>query len=132
MSIAFQFKQSTHEARVPVTLLKLKGELDSKSFETFQNEVMQMIDSGASYMVLDLQQLSFISSAGLRALFTIAKTLLAKGGVDPTTDQNAVSFKSPYLKLLAPTSNIRQALDLMGFTVSLEIYNDLSEALASF
>lgn len=131
MTIPFQVRQSQHEGRVPITVLELEGELDAKNFETFQNEAFQSIEAGARYVILDMSQLSYISSAGLRALFTIAKALAAKGAPDDKSNSQG-AFKSPYLKLFNPPANVRQALDLMGFTMSIEIYSEMSDAIASF
>lgn len=74
-----------------------------------------------------------VSSAGLRVLFMLAKALSAKGGL-PTGSHNpnTSSFKSPYLKLFNPLPNVRRILDVMSFTMSMEINSDLNEALASF
>ena len=128
-----QVKQFQHEARVPVRVFELAGELDGSNFEQFQEEVLQAVEAGARYVVLDLSQLSYISSAGLRALFRLAKALSAKGGI-PTgsSNSNTSSFKSPYLKLFNPLPDVRRALDVMGFSMSMEIYSDLNEVLASF
>lgn len=131
MSIPFQVRQSQRDGRVPITVFELEGELDSKSFESFQNEALQSIDAGTQYLILDLSQLSYISSAGLRSLFTIAKALAVKAGMDDKASSSR-AFKSPYLKLFNPPANVRQALDLMGFTMSIEIYSELADAIASF
>ena len=131
MSIPFQVRQTQQEGRVPITVFQLEGELDSKSFESFQKEALQSIEAGTQYAVLDMSQLRYISSAGLRSLLTIAKALAAKGGMD-TKGSGSSAFKSPYLKLFNPPDNVRQALDLMGFTMSMEIYTELTDAVASF
>lgn len=131
MSTSFQVRQSQHDGRVPITMFELDGELDSQSSQSFQNEALQAVEAGTQYAILDLSRLSYISSAGLRSLLTVAKALAIKGG---TADKgsNSSAFKSPYLKLLNPPANVRQALDLMGFTMSMEIYSELAEAIASF
>lgn len=132
MDAILQITQSQHEARVPVGVFELVGEIDASTSQQFQDEVQQAIDSGVRYVALDLSRLRYISSAGVRALFTLAKVLSAKGGTLPGGNTNIGSFKSPYLKLFSPSPAIRQTLDLMGFTMSMEIHNDLSATLASF
>lgn len=132
MDAILQITQSQHEARVPVGVFELVGEIDASTSQQFQDEVQQAIDSGVRYVALDLSRLRYISSAGVRALFTLAKVLSAKGGTLPGVKTNTGSFKSPYLKLFSPSPAIRQTLDLMGFTMSMEIHNDLSATLASF
>lgn len=132
MAGILQIKQSMHEMRVPVTVFELDGEMDGSTFDHFQKEAQMAIDAGVQYVLLDLSRLGYISSAGLRALFTILKALSAKSGTSTGKNGNAGVFKSPCLKLFNPSPNVRQALELMGFTMSMEIHSDLNEALASF
>lgn len=133
MNTDLQVKQSQQEARVPVTVFELVGEMDSSNVERFQTEAQQAINAGTRYVMLDLSQLSYISSGGLRALFVLAKALSTKDGTSSGHNISKTgSFKSPYLKLFKPTQNVRQVLDSIGFTMSIEIYNDINEAIASF
>ena len=132
MDAILQVRQSDHEARVPVRVFELTGELDSSSSEQFQKEVQQAIDAGVRYVVLDFSRLRYLSSAGVRALYALAKDLSTKGGSFTGGNAKAGVFKSPYLKLLNPSPAVRQTLELMGFTMSMEIHADLSESLASF
>ena len=133
MAATLQIKQSQYEARLPVTVFALAGELDAGTRAQFEAEVRQAIDAGGQYIILDLSQLRYISSAGLRALYTLTKELSTKGGMaGQESNPGAGSFKSPYLKLLNPSSNVRQALDVMGFTMSMEIYGDIQDAVNSF
>jgi anti-anti-sigma factor len=110
----------------------LTGDLDGSSYDHFQKEALQTIAAGARFLLLDFSQLHYISSAGLRSLYTLSRTLAAKGGAAGVSDMSAGAFKSPFLKLLNPSPNVHAALDVMGFNMSMEIYNDLNEALASF
>jgi anti-anti-sigma factor len=133
MASILQIKQSQHEARVPITVFELAGEMDASNYEQFQKRALQAIEAGARYVLLDFSQLSYISSAGLRALFMLANALSAKGEIaSGTINLNTGAFKSPYFKLFNPSPNVRQALDMMGFTMSMEIYSDFTQALASF
>ena len=128
-----QIKQSQHEGRLPVTVFELVGELDSSNVERFQTETQQAIEAGTHYVLLDISQMTYISSGGLRALFKLAKALSAQDGTESGSHVSKTgSFKSPYFKLLNPTSYVRQLLDGMGFTMSIEIYNDRDAAIASF
>jgi anti-anti-sigma factor len=132
MDALLQIKQSQHEARVPVTVFALAGEIDSSNSEQFQNEVEQAIQAGVRYVALDCSQLRYISSAGVRALFALAKMLSARGEASAAGRPAPGSFKSPYLKLFHLAPVVRQTLDMMGFTMSMEIHKDLEQALASF
>ena len=128
-----QIKQSQQEARVSVTVFELDGDLDASNYEQFLKKSLEAVEMGARYVLLNLSQLKYVSSAGLRAIYTLEIALNDKGKM-PAGDSNVNpgSSKSPYLKLYKPTPNVSNALDMMGFNMSMEIYNDINEALASF
>ncbi len=129
MNTSLEIKRSQHTGRVPVTVFELAGEVDSSTAEQFQKEIQQAIEAGAQYVLLDFRRLNYISSAGVRSLFRLIKTLSA---ADKEVAAHGGVFKSPHLKLLSPTNTVRQTLDLMGFTMSMEIHDDLQQAVDSF
>lgn len=132
MSTVLRLKFSQHEGFVPVTVVQLAGELESNTYDQFQTRSLQEIEAGTRYMLLDFSQLTFISSAGLRALYMIAKALSTKDEQSAKSTRQASVFKSPYLKLLNPSPTVYAALEVMGLHMSLEIYSNLDKALASF
>ena len=84
-------------------------------------------------LLLDLTNVTFLSSGGLRAIhetFTLLRT---------DTDDKAVSegivagtYRSPHLKLLNPNKNVLKSLKLTGLDMFLEILSSLKEAVNSF
>jgi anti-anti-sigma factor len=129
---------STENGRVPVTILHVSGKIDSASHEAFQAKAGEVIQGGARYMLIDLSQTAFISSAGLRALHNIFSQLR---GLHPDTNLNdedlrkgisAGTYKSPHLKLLNPSEEIKMILEMGGFDMYIEVYTDLKKAVASF
>jgi len=124
------------QGRVPVTVLHVKGDVNVASADQFRAQAQQAYDDGARDILIDLNQVSLVSSAGLRVLQDIFNMLrsespqesdaaMRKGLADGT-------FKSPHLKLLNPNKNVRQVLHMAGFDMFLEIHEDLKEAVASF
>ena len=132
MTNFLNLKFSQHDGFVPVTVVQITGELDSNTYLQFQTNMLQEIEAGACYMLLDFSQLTYISSAGLRALYMISKELAAKGARSAAQAEQAGTFKSPYLKLINPSPVVSSALEVMGLTMSLEIHRDRDQALASF
>ncbi|MGH2536303.1 MAG: STAS domain-containing protein [Candidatus Promineifilaceae bacterium] len=125
---------SQAQGRVPVTVFKLKGDLSGE--EPLQSRAEQAHAAGMRDLLLDLSEVPYISSAGLRALHVLYR-LLRDG--DPAGDDAAErrgiiagSYSSPHLKLLKPGKHARQALSVAGFDMFLEVYSEFSEALASF
>lgn len=63
--MAFQIESAVAEN---VARLTLHGELDSLSARVFQTEVEKIANQTIDTLVLDLEDLNFMSSAGLRVL----------------------------------------------------------------
>jgi anti-anti-sigma factor len=124
------------QGRVPVTVLQVAGKTDSASAEEFQDKVMQVIDAGARYLVLDLSKVPYMSSAGLRVLQEIFSKLrsLSAGDSDAETYRKIAdgSYKSPHLKVLNPSKEVLEVLKMSGFDMLVSIEKDLKTAVASF
>ncbi len=56
------------------------GKLDTTTSPQFDDDIAPALSSGASVTVLDLADLSYISSAGLRSVFKARKMMESKGG----------------------------------------------------
>ena len=60
--------------------LALKGRLDNASSPGFEERVLKHINAGDHRLVIDLAQLDYISSVGLRVFMLAAKRLKPAGG----------------------------------------------------
>jgi len=124
------------QARVSVTVLQVVGKTDSASADEFEKKVMEVIDAGARYLVLDLSKIPYMSSAGLRVLQEVFNKLRSlSGGKDDKEMYRQIndgSFKSPHLKLLNPTKEVLEVLKMSGFDMLVPIEKDLQTAIASF
>ena len=126
---------SHEQARVPVTVFHIKGNITGNTYQQFEDTVRDAIKGGAHYVLLDLTDVGYISSAGLRSL-NYFYSLLSKGPApgEQAQEDTAKSgiHKSPYLKLHNPSTRALQAIQLVGFDKFFEVYYDYAEALASF
>ena len=130
---------SQENGNVPVSVLQLKGDLDASSYLDLVNTAQQLYDTGTRYMVLDLTDLAFISSAGLASLHMVTKLFRGEKS-DP--EQGWATFKNidrerdngmqKNVKLLNPSPDVDKVLDMVGFKQFFEIYTDLEEAVQSF
>jgi anti-anti-sigma factor len=131
-----EIKVLTEKGKIPVTLLQVHGNIDSATYEAFQSKADEVIKGGARYVLVDLTNAPFVSSAGLRALHAIFMRLrsLSPDVSDEKmhTGINAGTYKSPHLKLLIPSKEAQTALSMGGFDMYIEIYKDLKTALSSF
>jgi anti-anti-sigma factor len=131
-------KVSTENGRVPVTVIHADGNIDSSTYEAFQKKVDELISGGAHYLLIDLSHVSFISSAGLRALHVIFNQLRALHPDANLSDEEmrrgirAGTYKSPHLKLLNLSAGARGAFEMAGFDMYIETFTDLKTAIASF
>ena len=131
---------SQMEGKVPVSVVKLDGQLDGQNYQELIAKAQELYKSGTRDFVLDLSDLTYISSAGLVALHSVA--LLVKGEELPDTEQGWSAYRSmgrtsasglqAHVKLLNPREEVRNVLDMVGFTNVFEIFTELDEAVKSF
>jgi len=131
---------SQAQGNVPVTVIKLDGQLDGQNYQELITKSQELYKAGTHDFLLDLSDLTYISSAGLVALHSMA--LLARGEELPDTEGGWSTYRSmgrsseagiqKHVKLLNPRSEVMGVLDMVGFSIVFEIYTDLDEAIKSF
>jgi len=62
------------------TIISLSGQLDTLSATEFEKEIQNVIQGDSKNIILNGEELTYISSAGLRLLLTLQKGMIAKGG----------------------------------------------------
>jgi anti-anti-sigma factor len=133
MSLAVSFDRSHN---VPVAIFKLAGEIDVASYERLQDKADEVIAAGTTYILLDLTDVTYISSSGLRALHHIFTQLRAEESDESDAAMRRGlrdgSFKSSHLKLLKPQRAVLDVLKTAGFDLYLEVYKNREKALAAF
>lgn len=116
-----------------VLVLHLQGMLDGQTHEQLYAAAKQAFESGVRFLLLDLQALEVITSAGLGALHNIYKLFTPKGEIEAWEKQkHGEPYKSAYFKLAAAPSNIYYVLNIAGFLSNIPVYPDLPAALESF
>jgi len=131
---------SEAKGNVPVTVIKIDGQLDGQNYQDLISKAQELYKAGTRDFLLDLSELNYISSAGLVALHSMA--LLARGEELPDTEGGWSAYRSmgrsseagmqKHVKLLNPRSEVMGVLDMVGFSNVFEIYTDLNEAVMSF
>lgn len=127
---------TTLNANVHVTVVSIQGEIDSSTYKTFQAHMDEVLASGAQNLLLDLQAVPYISSAGLRVIHTLFNKLrdLHKDANDDELRRkmSVGAYKSPYIKVANLMERVREAFELSGFDVYIEVHNDVDSAVQSF
>ena len=128
---------SEQQGIVPVTVYRIKGDIDGNTYRLLEDQAKASIAAGTRYLLLDLTDVPFMSSAGLRALHSIFAWLSSEEASDEAAKQRnagllAGTYKSPYLKLYKPSKRVLQAMSLAGYDMFLEVFDDFQNALDSF
>ena len=124
------------KGRVPVTLFRIKGEVAASTYQQLEERAQEAYEAGTRYLVLDLSQVTFLSSAGLRAINAIYNLLRSES---PAESDEAVregiragTYKSSHLKLLKPGKQVLKTIEMTGLDMYMEIFTSEKKAIASF
>jgi anti-anti-sigma factor len=98
-----------------ITHLALRGRLDTAAVGEIELKFTSHTVPTAKPLLLDMSEVIFVSSLGLRMLVTVAKAL----------DHRGVK-----MVLLSPQPAVREILSLSGLDQLMPIYNDEGTALA--
>lgn len=131
-----EIKVATENARVPVTVMSIHGDIDSLTHQAFQAKADELISGGARYILVNMADTPHISSAGLRSLHNIFNKLRSLhqdvNDDELRKEMSAGNYKSPYIKITNLSGHVREVFELSGFETYMEIHDDLSKAIASF
>ena len=105
-----------------VSILHLKRPVDANTQKDLEGMAEEIISGGADRILLDLTEVSFMGSAGLRVLHVIA----GKFGGDSQSEKFA------HVKLLNPSDEVRRVLKTLGFDDYIDVYDNLDQAITSF
>jgi anti-sigma B factor antagonist len=89
------------------------GRLDTDSASDLELALQDLDAAGAKHFVLDLAQIGYVSSAGLRVLTALSKSCEDGGS----------------LRLAGMSAQVKQVFDVAGFTKMFKIYADRAAAL---
>jgi len=131
---------SQEQGRVSVSVIRIVGHLDGQTYQDLIEKAREVVKAGTKNILLDLSDLTYISSAGLVSLHTIA--LMTRGEEPPDPEQGWSTLKSmdtardggmqKHLKLLNPRSEITNVLEMVGFSEFFEVFTDKQKAVDSF
>lgn len=106
----------TVEARSPETVrVSLDGHLNSETYGLLDLELIALPDD-VKVVVLDMKDLRFISSAGLRVVFATVKRLKARGG------KLGISNMSPGVEKVFEIARAMPSLQVFGSDEEMDDY----------
>lgn len=98
-----------------ILIFKLKGRLDSKTSPDFEKKIFDAIEDGSNSMIVNFEELDYISSAGLRVVLKATKNLKRSDG----------SFV-----LCSMKDYVKEVFEISGFDTFLPIVSTMDEALS--
>jgi anti-sigma B factor antagonist len=100
-----------------IIVLKLRGLVDSGTSQFLEDKFKELIAASSVKVVVDLQEVDYISSAGWGIFVGEIKGIRALNGD---------------IKLSGMRPDVREVFDLLEFNTLLTPYNSKEEALAAF
>ena len=97
-------------------VVMLNGKLDTNTTPAVESEINTLLDAGANKLLINFEQLSYISSSGLRLLLATAKRLKGSGGE---------------LKVCSLNEMATEVFEISGFSSILNVFSSEQEALGS-
>ncbi len=100
-----------------IRILSFQGNLDTNTAPEAESQINSLIEAGSQQLLVDFEQLEYISSAGLRVLLATAKKLKPGGGD---------------LKICCLNHTVQEVFDISGFATILSVTASQEEALSAF
>ena len=110
MSVSYTEEQITDDIRK----ISLDGTLDAPSAMSIEDEFKAILMEQSTQIIVDLVNVDYMSSYGLRMLLVGAKTLNSKGGG---------------LHLIAPNEHVMKVISVAGYDQMFPVYGTMEEAL---
>ena len=100
-----------------VNVVEFTGNLDTNTAPEAEHQINVLLASGAAKILVNFENLNYISSAGLRVLLATAKKMMTTGGS---------------LKICSLNSTVQEVFDISGFNTILSVAANDADALAAF
>lgn len=121
-----------------VAVMSLEGELDQSNYLQVIDRVREARDAGATAVLLDLTNLTYMGSSGIFALRSIAMVLDNNEPPDPEGGWGAMhemegrSTDTGRVKILNAQPAVDRVLERTGMKRYFETFTDRATALAAF
>jgi len=99
-----------------VTLVEVSGRIDSMNANQLGEALSNEIDGGHIQVVLDLANVEYMSSAGLREIVSALKKVRGRGDV----------------RIAQPSHRVREVLEMAGLDSIFQIYPTQAGAVGSY
>ncbi len=106
-------EQAADASSMPIVVIRASGRLDASTVSILEHALVRALHTAAKVVILDLSEVTYISSSGLRVLLTSRRQLRDRRGE---------------LILCALSQNVRDVFDMVGFTALFGIADSIDQA----
>ncbi|MGD9330227.1 MAG: STAS domain-containing protein [Desulfobacterales bacterium] len=103
---------SSRQKALGAYVVTLNGELDGRTYPVLENKLDQLLEEHPALIVLDMAELSYMSSAGIRVVLKTKKGLAANNG------------KLVFMNL---QPQIKKVFEIINALPSMRVFKDLKE-----
>lgn len=107
----------TRSSEGDLTVLMLEGYLDAHTAPSFEKAIQAEIDAGRYAIIVDGEQLKYISSAGLGVFMSFIEEVRERGGD---------------IKICSLVPKVRQIFDILGFQAIYDMVDSRAAAVQRF
>jgi anti-anti-sigma factor len=107
---------------VLITTFHLSGRLDINGEEDFVKWASDAYQAGARYLLLDMSEVTMLTSAGMRAIQKVYRMFTTE---DSTLDTSQ-------LKMAAAPPPVYEPLKMTGFLKTIPVFETVQSAIAAF
>ena len=100
-----------------IKIVSFIGNLDTNTSPDAEIQLMKLIDENNLKLVIDLEKLDYISSAGLRVLLATTKKVKSVGGECHMCNLNSV---------------VQEVFDMSGFSMIFKVFSSSDSALDAY
>ncbi len=100
-----------------IIIVDLNGRLETTTSGDASDEIVKIIQAPNHKIIINLESVEYISSAGLRVILLASKLLQASRGE---------------LKICSPNDEVKEVLVTSGFNSLLNVYDSEKDAVAAF
>ncbi|MDR0330586.1 MAG: STAS domain-containing protein [Chitinispirillales bacterium] len=97
-------------------IVRFKGDLDATNVDFVTEQITNYFGDGLVKIIADFKQLRYVNSTGLGVLLHFNKSAKEKGGC---------------FKIVNLNENVYEIIEIIGAASLLDIYDELSEAIAA-
>ena len=106
----------SYEDHGPISVLTISGDLTAEQVDALRRACQERWQAGVRHLVLDLEHTTFIDSAGLEALLSIADEGADQGG---------------QLRIVRPDETIRKIMEITRLERRFDVHQTIESAAKS-